>query len=236
MTVDDLLSRLFPEGHAVRTDGLMLAGGATVDGAEVAVLGTCDHAAIGADLALQLAAEVLAVVRDNPGRPLVLLVDTCGQKMSRRDETLGLNTFIAHLAKCLDLARRRGHPVLALVHGQAVSAGFLATGLMADACHALPDTHLGVMALPAMARITRLPLERLETLARTSPVFAPGSANYHAMGAVETILHGDLASELAQALAGLAQGPDPRRVLGAARGGRLMAAAVADRLVQDATA
>ena len=57
-----------------------------------------------------MAGVVLDVVRDHPSRPILLLVDTQGQRLSHRDELLGINGYMAHLAKCLDLARRQGAP------------------------------------------------------------------------------------------------------------------------------
>ena len=46
-----------------------------------------------------------------------MLVDTGGQRLSRRDELLGINGYLAHLAKCLELARLRGHKLISLIYG-----------------------------------------------------------------------------------------------------------------------
>ena len=101
-------------------------------------------------------------------------------------------------------------------------------GMMADRCYALQDAELSVMNLPAMSRVTKIPLQRLEELAQTSPVFAPGAGNYVAMGALDALWSGDLQAALAAALAaGDDLGHDGRRERGAARGGRLAALAVA---------
>jgi len=35
--------------------------------------------------------------------------------------------------------RRQGHKIVGLVYDQALSGGFITSGLMADACYALPD-------------------------------------------------------------------------------------------------
>ena len=59
--------------------------------------------------------------------------------------------------------------------------------MMADLCAALPDAEIRVMNLPAMARVTRIPEERLRALSVTSPVFAPGAINYVAMGAIDAL-------------------------------------------------
>jgi malonate decarboxylase gamma subunit len=84
------------------------------------------------------------------------------------------------------------------------------------------------MNLTAMARVTRLPEERLTALAKTSPVFAPGASNYVQMGAVDALWDGDLAARLTAALRDAAS-TDTRRELGRARGGRELAATIAER-------
>jgi malonate decarboxylase gamma subunit len=229
MTPVELLEALFPAGHAVRIDGPMLAGTAQGAAGQVAVLGTCGAAEIGVELAHRLAGELLAVVRDHPGRPVVLLVDTCGQRMSRRDELLGLASYLGHLAATLGLARRRGHRLVAVLHGEASSGGVLALGFMADEIHAVEGANPWVMALPAMARVTKLPLERLEALSRGSAVLSPGLDSFLRLGGVDERWVPPLAPRLEAALARPA-GPDRRDLLGRERGGRPLAAEVAGRI------
>jgi len=229
MTWGELVEGLFPAGHDVAAEGPVLRGTGRAPAGEVAVLGTHGAAEVGVETALRLAAGVLQVVRQHPGRPILVLVDTAGQRMSRRDELLGLNGYLGHLAACVELARQRGHKLLALVYGQASSGGLLPLGFMADEIHAVAGAHLWVMALPAMARVTKLPLERLEALSRTSPVLAPGLDRYLALGGVDQVWTAPLAEGLAAALARPA-GPDRRAALGAERGGRTLAAAVAARV------
>ncbi|MEG0185637.1 MAG: biotin-independent malonate decarboxylase subunit gamma, partial [Stenotrophomonas sp.] len=185
-----------------------------------------DRIEVGVDHALTLADAVLASTAAYPQRPIVMLVDTAGQRLARRDELLGINGYFAHLAQTLDLARRRGARLVTLVYGESVSGGFLSFGLMADHIHALPDAQVRVMDLRAMARVTKQPLEKLQALSQTSPVFAPGVENYVAMGAVTSLWDGDLAQHLQQALRTPASG-DQRAALGAERGGRRLAAQVA---------
>ncbi|MEP6505836.1 MAG: biotin-independent malonate decarboxylase subunit gamma [Betaproteobacteria bacterium] len=225
-----LATRLFGADHAIVADGDYLSGTAAFDGATIAVIGTTRHAAVGVDLALRQAAAILRTVAEFPGRPLLLLVDTQGQKLRRRDELLGIHRAMAHLGCCLDLARRQGHPVIGLVYDQALSGGFITSGLMADACHALPNAEIRVMRVPAMARVTKLPEELLERLSLTNPVFAPGVANYVAMGGVRSLWDDDLASGLRAALADR-DTTDRRAEIGAARGGRRVAADVIARVL-----
>jgi malonate decarboxylase gamma subunit len=236
MNAPALLDRLFPNGHEVRVDGDLIQGGATVAGRRITVLGTANHAAIGVELAFALAGGVLETVKSRPGEPILLLVDTDGQRLRRRDELLGINAYIAHLAQCVELARRHHHSILSLVYGRAVSGGYIGAGMMADACFALADAEISVMNLPAMARVTKIPLAQLHELATTSPVFAPGAENYIAMGALDEVWRGDLAAALEAALRAATPGGDVRRERGLARGGRVAAAGVARRVRHDAAA
>lgn len=220
-----LATRLFGPDHGIRREGDVLRGEVVFDGQPLTVIGTTDHAPIGVQLALTQARAVLDTLAQHPGRPLLLLIDTQGQQLRRRDELLGINRAMAHLGLCLDLARRRGHRVLGLVYDQALSGGFITSGLIADACDALPEAEIRVMRLPAMARVTKLPESLLAELSESNPVFAPGVRNYVAMGGVRRLWEGDLAQALRQALAD-APTDDQRAAEGAARGGRKLAARV----------
>ena len=225
-----LANSLFPSGHDIVERDNFLSGsgqvGAPGEAQTVAVIGTTEHAPIGIEIALAQAQAVLRTVREHPGRAILILVDTQGQRLRHRDEMLGINSYMAHLGKCIDFARRQGHKVLGLVYDQALSGGFITSGLIADACFALPEATIRVMGLPAMARITKVPEERLTELAKDNPVFAPGALNYLRMGGLQALWEHDLAAALAEALARV-EAVDRRMLLGQERGGRHMAQAVA---------
>jgi malonate decarboxylase gamma subunit len=231
MNWESLLQALFGDGHEVTRSGELLSGSGTLAGRTVTVVGTTDHAAIGVELALAQARVVLDTVRAHPGRAIVLLVDTQGQRLRRRDELLGINRYMAHLGCCLELARRQQHRIIGLVYDQALSGGFITSGLMADACYALPQAEIRVMRLPAMARVTKIDEARLTELSLSNPVFAPGVENYVAMGGIQALWSGELQAQLLSAL-DAAPTRDERAALGASRGGRRLAASVAQRVVQ----
>jgi len=232
METSVLLNALFPDGHDVTQEDYFLGGTGIAAGQTIAVVGTANHAAIGVELALKLAGEVLRTVQQHPGRAILLLVDTQGQRLRHRDELLGINAYMAHLAKSIEVARRAGHRIVSLVYGRAVSGGYITGGMMADACYALATAEISVMNLPAMARVTKIPQDRLEALAKTSPVFAPGAENYLQMGALDELWSSDLAAALCDALQGNPIA-DQRRERGAERGGRTMALTVARRVRTD---
>lgn len=230
MDWNTLAERLFGPHHGLHADGEFITGEVPFDAQPLTVVGTTHHAAIGVQLALAQAQVVLDTLAQHPGRPILLLIDTQGQQLRRRDELLGINRAMAHLGMCIDLARRRGHRVIGLVYDQALSGGFITSGLIADACYALPEAEIRVMRLPAMARITKLQPELLEAMSRSNPVFAPGVANYVAMGGVRALWDGNLAAALRLALADAAT-DDRRAADGAARGGRRLAHSVVQRVL-----
>ena len=225
-----LAEQLFGTDHDIRAEGDFLHGSARFDGATLAVIGSTNHAAIGVAMALQQARAVLDTIALHPGRAILLLVDTQGQQLRRRDELLGINRAMAHLGCCVDLARRRGHRVIGLVYDQALSGGFITSGLIADACYALPEAEIRVMRIPAMARVTKIPEARLTELSQSNPVFAPGVQNYVAMGGVRALWTGDLRRCLRAALRD-SPTTDERARDGAARGGRRLAEAVAQQVL-----
>ncbi|WP_431050382.1 biotin-independent malonate decarboxylase subunit gamma [Roseateles sp. L2-2] len=228
-----LATTLFGSDRGLTLDGDFLHGAVELDGEPLTVVGTTNHAPIGVKLALAQARVVLDTLARHPGRPILLLIDTQGQQLRRRDELLGINRAMAHLGMTIDLARRRGHRVLGLVYDQALSGGFITSGLIADACDALPEAEIRVMRIPAMSRVTKLPEEMLTALSETNPVFAPGVDNYVAMGGVRRLWSGDLQAALRQALAD-APTEDRRAIDGAGRGGRRLAAEVTQRVLDAA--
>src|SRR3569833_773291 len=224
--LERLFSDLFGETYKVDFDGSLLHGEATFEGKAIAVLGMSERAYISASLALEQARIVLDVMRDHPGRAILLVVENSGQKLSLFAELIGNNGYIAHLSTCLDAARRRGLLVFGFVLDLAISGGFMATGMATGDCYACEGAELRVMAPEAMSRITRIPLERLSELTKSNPILGPGVANFERIGAIVSVWSGDLRVHLHNALVS----PDrkkPRRELGEQRGGRQFAAKVA---------
>ncbi len=169
-----LADTLFGTDHGIVQDGDYLQGTVSFEDEPLTVIGTTDHAPIGVRLALTQARAVLDTMARHPGRSILLLIDTQGQQLRRRDELLGINRAMAHLGMTIDLARRRGHRVLGLVYDQALSGGFITSGLIADACDALPEAEIRVMRIPAMARVTKLSEEKLTALSRIEPRVCAG--------------------------------------------------------------
>lgn len=238
MTLDEILKGLFPAGHEVEAskDGWITGHGKRHDGGPIAVIGVADGVPLGAAGVLTLAAHVLGVVEKGGDAPILVLVDTEGQLMARREEMLGLNEYLAHLAKCLLLASQQGHRTIGLEYGKASAGAFLATALATDSLVALPGAEPAVMDLPSMARVTKLPEDKLKELAKTTPVFAPGLDHLAQTGAVAEIWDPKKPlDEQLEASLGRSEQKDVRDQLGAQRKGRPVAAKVALQVIAAAT-
>jgi malonate decarboxylase gamma subunit len=240
MMLDEVLASLFPSGHTVeRGPSGTLHGTAKVDGqSEVTVVGIAGGTPLGIDGAILLAGHVLAAVEAGSRAPIVVLVDTASQNMARRDELLGLNEYLAHLVKSLTLAAMRGHRTVSVLVGHAAAGAFIATALSSQSLVALAGAEPSVMDLPSISRVTKLPLEQLKELAKSTPIFAPGVEPLFAIGAVGETWAADepLASRLAALLQQPAANSDLRDRIGLERKGRLLAQEIAERVATEAAA
>jgi len=236
MTLADILTSLFPMGHvAEERDGLIFGRGTLPGGDPIQILGVVDQTALGVEGALALAGRVLEIAASADSDPILVVIDSASQRMSRRDELLGLSEYLAHLAKALLLAETSGHRTIGLLYGGSAAGAFIATALSTGMLAALPGAHPAVMDLASMARVTKLPIEVLTAKAETTPVFAPGLDNLAKTGAIHAIWDParPLSDQLAELLASPA-GDDCRAQLGLDRGGRPKAAAISARVIAEA--
>jgi malonate decarboxylase gamma subunit len=232
VTLDDILTSLFPGGHEISNDAGIIAGSATLrSGGKALVIGIADRTALGVDEAIRLSGHVLDSI-DKGGGPILVLVDSDSQRMSKRDELLGLNEFLAHLAKVLIHADMHGRPTIGLLYGHSAAGALLATGLATRVLVGLPGAEPEVMDLPSMAKVTKLSMEALQEKAKSTPVFAPGLSNLAQMGAVHMTWSDavSLAEQLEALHADMPAVQDRRAALGKERGGRLKAADIAERV------
>lgn len=232
MTLDDILGSLFPDGHDVRNDnGILFGSGALRSRGRALVIGIADRTAVGVDEAIRLSGHVLASIASMSG-PILVIVDSDSQRMSKRDELLGLNEFLAHLAKCLLYADMQGRPTIGLLYGHTAAGAFLATALATRVLVGLPGGDPAVMDLPSMAKVTKLPIDVLKEKAKATPVFAPGLENLAQTGAIHVIWDQSvpLADQLEALLARMPDARDRRDGLGKTRGGRPKAHDIAERV------
>jgi malonate decarboxylase gamma subunit len=234
MTLDDVLASLFPAGHDVKktTRGLVRGSGPLKGGGRLEVVGVADRTAVGVEEAIELSEWVLEAVARGGNGPILIVVDSDSQRMSKRDELLGLYEYLAHLAKCLIHADLQGRHTVGLLYGHTAAGAFIATALATRTLVALPGAQPEVMDLASMSRVTKLPIDLLEEEAKSTAVFAPGLANLTQTGAVlETWDETRSLADQLQALLAAGHEPGVRRDdLGSARRGRPKAADIAERV------
>ena len=235
MNTELVLKQLFPNQLNYQIEGYVIKGNAETEAGPVRILGTVNAAPINQEIAIELAGEILQLIQQQNKTPVVFIVDTQGQDLSRADELLCLNRTFAHLASCVDLLRRSGHANLAIIFGQAVSGGFLSYGLMANEVYALSDSQVKVMDLNAMARVTKIPVEKLKQLSQSSAIFAPGVENFYKMGAINAVWENLDTDWVSQALVNQQQHlesymTDQRRVVGQQRQGRQLCNSVIEKV------
>jgi malonate decarboxylase gamma subunit len=224
---------LFPKGHDVANDkGVLLGSAPLQSGGSAVVIGVAGRTPLGVDEAIRLSRHVLDAMEQGGKGPILVLVDSDSQRMSKRDELLGLNEYLAHLAKCLIYADMQGHPTVGLLYGHTAAGAFLATALATRVLVALPGANPEVMDLPSMSRVTKLSIDVLKEKAKSTPVFAPGLDNLAQTGAV--LAAWDEKTSLAEQLEALLDqtqnSGDQRDRLGRIRNGRPKAADIAERV------
>jgi len=123
-------------------------------------------------------------------RALIAIVDVRSQAYGRREEAFGIHQALAAAGAAYANARMKGHPVIALIVGVAMSGGFLAHGYQANRLIAINDPKVLVHAMyqAAAARITLRTVEELEKLAATVPPMAYDIGNYAKLGLLWKLL------------------------------------------------
>lgn len=232
-TARSLLARLFgSSARGISIADSILTGYAAAQGTEVCVIGTCDGTYIDNAAALRLAAHVIECVEKHPRMPIVMLVDSAGQKPNRVAEMLGLASYFGHLLSCLELARRKGHRLITVATGQAVGGAFICYGMFADRIYALDSASVGLMPVEAMSAVTKIPVPVLRKLSKSMPSLEFGARPFALLGGVEEVWSAkeNVEQKLARAIA-RASTDDNRAELGKKRGGRKLALDIRKRVL-----
>jgi malonate decarboxylase beta subunit len=135
-----------------------------------------------------------AVEADQGGDPraIVAIVDVPSQAYGYQEEMLGIHLACAAAVDAYASARLAGHPVIALIVGNAISGAFLAHGLQANRILAFndPGVAVQVMSRKSIARVTRSSMEDLETIAQQIPAVAYDIHSFATLGALHGMIEG----------------------------------------------
>ena len=152
------------------------------------------HGEVGLEEGYALAARVREVIEQDKNtakRPIIAIVDSKNQAYGRREETAGIFLACAAAIDAYGSARLAGHPVIALVVGQAISGVPLTHGYQANRILAFDDDGVVIHAMhkAAAARITRRSVEELEKLAKKIPPMSYDIRDYAKLGLLYKLLH-----------------------------------------------
>jgi malonate decarboxylase gamma subunit len=163
------------------------------------------HGEVGLEQAYTLAGRIREVIAEEPPRmsgssslpllhkkrPIIAIVDVKSQAYGRREEIAGIHLAAATAADAYATARFSGHPVIALIAGQAISGGFLTHGYQANRLLAFDDNEVLIHAMhkEAAARITRRTVDQLDTLAETVTPLSYNVQDYAKLGLLYNLLH-----------------------------------------------
>jgi malonate decarboxylase gamma subunit len=149
---------------------------------------------VGLEEAYTLARRIREVIdnpENGPRRPIVAIVDVKSQAYGRREETAGIFLAGAAAADAYATARIKGHPVITLIVGQAISGGFLTHGYQANRILAFddPDVVIHAMHKEAAARITLRSVADLERLGHQILPMSYDIRDYAKLGLLHKLLH-----------------------------------------------
>jgi malonate decarboxylase gamma subunit len=152
------------------------------------------HGEVGLEEGYTLATRVREVLEQDKNtvkRPIIAIVDSKNQAYGRREETAGIFLACAAAIDAYGSARLAGHPVIALVVGQAISGVPLTHGYQANRILAFDDDGVVIHAMhkAAAARITRRSVEELEKLAKKIAPMSYDIRDYAKLGLLYKLLH-----------------------------------------------
>jgi len=152
------------------------------------------HGEVGLEEAYTLASRVREVLgREGAGKkmPIVAIVDVKSQAYGRREGTAGIFLAAAAATDAYATARMRGHPVITLVVGQAISGGFLTHGYQANRILAFDDPGVVIHAMhkEAAARITLRSVAELDRLGHEVLPMSYDIHDYAKLGLLHKLLH-----------------------------------------------
>lgn len=150
---------------------------------------------VGLDEGWTIARYVRQAIEEDEGRnrrAIVAIVDVPSQAYGYREEMLGIYLACAAAADAYASARLAGHPVVALIVGNAISGAFLVHGLQANRLVALndPGVSVQVMSRQSAARVTKRSLEELERAAEKLPAIAYDIESFATLGALHSLTSG----------------------------------------------
>jgi malonate decarboxylase beta subunit len=141
-----------------------------------------------------VAAVVLDAIKADEGkehkRPIIAVIDVSSQAYGYKEELVGISLALAASVDAYATARRKGHPVIGFIVGNAISGGFLAHGLQSNRLIALDDGGINIQAMSKVsaARVTKRSVKQLEEASQQVPATAYDVKSFSTLGALFQLL------------------------------------------------
>ncbi|MCB2308190.1 biotin-independent malonate decarboxylase subunit beta [Clostridium estertheticum] len=154
------------------------------------------HGEVGLEEGWTIAKYVREAIKEDAGkekpRPIIAIVDVPSQAYGYKEELLGIFLSCSSAVDAYATARYAGHPIIALIVGNAISGAFLAHGYQASRIIALDDPGVLVHAMSkeSSARITKRSVAELEEAAKSVPSIAYDIKSFSTLGALHDLVSG----------------------------------------------
>ncbi|KUJ50020.1 biotin-independent malonate decarboxylase subunit beta [Chryseobacterium sp. JAH] len=152
------------------------------------------HGEVGLQEGWVLAKYIREAIEDDADkmikRNFVAIIDVPSQAYGFNEELLGIHYACAASADAYATARLKGHSVIGVIVGNAISGAFLAHGLQSSRLIALNDKDINVQAMSkqSAARITKRTIAELEEVTKKVPAMAYDINSYYTLGALDTLI------------------------------------------------
>ena len=123
-------------------------------------------------------------------RNIVAVIDVPSQAYGYNEELMGIHYACAASVDAYATARLKGHAVVGVIVGNAISGAFLAHGLQSSRLIALNDSKINVQAMSkeSAARITKRSMTELEEATKKIPAMAYDINNFYTLGALDVLI------------------------------------------------
>jgi hypothetical protein len=149
------LAAILPQGYQPRVEADAFCALPPTGSRGAAFLGTLSGAPVGAATCWQLADWLLALHRDHPVSPVVLLLDADGHAARVADEQLLLSAYLVHLSLTLAWLCASGHRIVLWIPGRASGASYVTFAAPVDAVSALPSAQIEILPPAAVKQIVK---------------------------------------------------------------------------------
>lgn len=125
-------------------------------------------------------------------RNIVCIIDAPSQAYGFNEELFGIHTTCATSVDAYATARIKGHKVVGVIVGNAISGAFLTHGYQSSVLVGINDPEINIQAMSkqSAARITKRTIKEIEDAAKAVPSIAYDIISYNKLGALEELIEG----------------------------------------------